>query len=159
MKTTIFHRPGTVTASLAAAMMLGLACAAALTWSGCTFGGGGTEGNRCVPSLSHDECNSGLTCVTGTYTPAAGGGYFTCGESYCCPGGPSASGYCNGASMAPNADGTLQCPGYCTDPSTRAAVLTLPVPGVLPDGGLQCPNAGSSSSSSGSDSGADASRD
>jgi hypothetical protein len=49
---------------------------------------GGREGERCNPSLSHDECNDGLTCQVTT----------SCGESYCCPSNPasSSSPYCNG---------------------------------------------------------------
>jgi hypothetical protein len=51
-----------------------LAGLAALTSaaSGCDVG---NEGERCNPSLSHDECNSGLKC---TQPP-------DCPENYCCP--------------------------------------------------------------------------
>jgi hypothetical protein len=41
-------------------------------------GGGcnvGNEGERCNPSLSHDECGSGLACTQPV----------DCPESYCCP--------------------------------------------------------------------------
>ena len=50
---------------------------------------GGSEGDRCVPQRSSDECGSGLSCQQ------IGG----CGESYCCPADPSKSSnpYCNGA--------------------------------------------------------------
>jgi hypothetical protein len=50
---------------------------------------GGREGDRCVPDLSHNDCNDGLTCVTPS----------TCVENYCCPTPASASNnpYCNGA--------------------------------------------------------------
>jgi hypothetical protein len=44
----------------------------ALSMSACD---GGSEGDRCNPDRSSDECNSGLTCMT----PA------TCVISVCCP--------------------------------------------------------------------------
>ncbi len=50
---------------------------------------GGSEGDRCNPLLSHDECGGApLSCQQ----PA------TCVESYCCPNPASASTnpYCNG---------------------------------------------------------------
>jgi hypothetical protein len=109
-----------------------------LAATGCAEGGGGGEGDRCNPDLSHDECNSGLTCTIVT-APAAGGGYFTCGESYCCPSGPSGNGYCNGVNIAPS-DGVLQCPAYC--PATSTTVPVLSVGSDFPDGGLDCPDAG-----------------
>jgi hypothetical protein len=37
--------------------------------------GGGGEGDRCNPSLSHDECGNGLACRQPT----------DCPENYCCP--------------------------------------------------------------------------
>lgn len=56
---------------------------------------GGTEGARCNPLLSHDDCDDGLMCIQ----PA------TCAESYCCPSDPtkSASPFCNG-SECPSVD-------------------------------------------------------
>lgn len=45
----------------------------------------GEEGERCNPDLSHDECNSGLSCQQ----PA------NCPENYCCPtSGTSSNPYC-----------------------------------------------------------------
>jgi hypothetical protein len=47
--------------------------------------GGGSEGDRCNPALSHDECGSGLQCTQ----PAL------CPENYCCPvSGPISNPYC-----------------------------------------------------------------
>lgn len=149
MKTTMFQKIRVLRASLAGALLAGIGCTVALGWSGCMLGGGGTEGNRCVPQLSHNECNSGLNCVTGSYTDP-NGVTFTCGESYCCPAsGTSVSGNCNGGAMAPNANGTLQCPGYCTDPTTMMMTMVLPL-STTPnyDGGTMCPTSSSSSSSS-----------
>lgn len=54
--------------------------------NGCT---GGSEGDRCNPLLSHDECGgTTLTCQQPS----------TCVESYCCPNPASSSSnpYCNG---------------------------------------------------------------
>jgi hypothetical protein len=50
---------------------------------------GGREGERCNPSLSHNDCDDGLTCQQPS----------TCVENYCCPADPSKSAnpYCNGA--------------------------------------------------------------
>jgi hypothetical protein len=67
---------------------------AAIIWvAGCDQG---KEGDRCNPDLSHDECNSGLTCQQ----PA------TCAENYCCPTPASSSSnpYCNGQGCPPAAD-------------------------------------------------------
>jgi hypothetical protein len=58
---------------------------------------GGREGERCNPNVSHNECDDGLTCVQ----PA------TCVENYCCPAGPSANPYCNGAAC-PTPDASAQ---------------------------------------------------
>lgn len=51
---------------------------------------GGREGDRCNASLSHNDCNDGLVCITPS----------TCVETYCCPSDPtkSTSQYCNGSS-------------------------------------------------------------
>jgi hypothetical protein len=47
--------------------------------------GGGGEGDRCNPSLSHNECGSGLTCTQPT----------DCPENYCCPtSGNSSNPFC-----------------------------------------------------------------
>ncbi len=50
---------------------------------------GGSEGDRCNPDLSHNDCNGALTCQQ----PA------TCVENYCCPTPASASSnpFCNGS--------------------------------------------------------------
>lgn len=57
---------------------------------------GGSEGERCNPYLSHDECGGDLVCSgPSTSHPLAG----TCVENYCCPDDPSKSGdpHCNGS--------------------------------------------------------------
>jgi hypothetical protein len=68
-------------------LVVSLAVTAAIAAAGCTaeeWGGGG-EGDRCNPDLSHDECGSGLACTQ----PAL------CPENYCCPtSGQSSNGYC-----------------------------------------------------------------
>ena len=45
----------------------------------------GREGDRCDPDLSHDECNSGLSCQQPP----------NCPENYCCPtSGTSSNPFC-----------------------------------------------------------------
>jgi hypothetical protein len=46
--------------------------------------GGGGEGDRCNPYLSHDECGSGLSCTQPT----------DCPENYCCPATNPTSPFC-----------------------------------------------------------------
>jgi hypothetical protein len=76
---------------------LGVALWLAAFGLGCSEG---AEGDRCNPDLSHNECNSGLTCTQ----PAL------CPESYCCPiNGDSTDPYCQegcngGAAAICNAD-------------------------------------------------------
>lgn len=60
----------------------------------------GFEGDRCNPALSHDECNSGLSCQQPV----------NCPESYCCPTNASSSNPycqsgCNGGDVAACAAG------------------------------------------------------
>jgi len=55
----------------------------------------GSEGDRCNPDLSHDECNAGLSCQQPP----------SCPENYCCPttGGssnPFCQPGCNGGDIA-----------------------------------------------------------
>jgi hypothetical protein len=71
------------------------ALAVALAASGCAEGGGGDEGERCNPALSHNECNDGLVCSQPDLCP----------ENYCCPaaGGsshPNCQTGCNGGAAA-----------------------------------------------------------
>ncbi len=52
---------------------------------------GGSEGDRCNPSLSHDDCNDGLVCTQPV----------DCPENYCCPSSgnstnPNCQAGCNG---------------------------------------------------------------
>jgi hypothetical protein len=54
----------------------------ALGGGGCNVG---NEGERCNPSLSHDECGAGLSCQQPK----------DCPENYCCPtSGTSSNAYC-----------------------------------------------------------------
>lgn len=74
------------------------------------FGAGGCrigkEGERCNPSLSHDECGSGLACTQPV----------DCPENYCCPtSGTSSSDYCQpgcagGQASICAAGGDADCP-------------------------------------------------
>jgi hypothetical protein len=68
-------------------VILGVLAAAGAYAVGCLppDAGGGSEGDRCNPSLSHDECGSGLVCTQPT----------DCPENYCCPtSGSSSNPYC-----------------------------------------------------------------
>jgi hypothetical protein len=76
----------------------------------------GAEGDRCNPDLSHNECNSGLSCMSPPLCP----------EAYCCPTDsngnllPNSDSYCQtgcngGAASACNAgaDDAGQCAFAC----------------------------------------------
>jgi hypothetical protein len=59
-----------------------VALTGALVLAACSTG---AEGDRCNPDLSHDECNSGLSCQQPV----------NCPENYCCPvSGPASNPYC-----------------------------------------------------------------
>jgi hypothetical protein len=75
------------------ALVWALGFAATMAVTGCDQG---KEGDRCNPDLSHDECNSGLTCQQPS----------TCAENYCCPTPASSSSnpYCNGQGCPQAAD-------------------------------------------------------
>jgi hypothetical protein len=69
----------------------------------------GAEGDRCNPSLSHDECGAGLSCQTPS-DPKTGA---TCGESYCCPtpATSSSNSFCNGSNFSEiGSNGMPNCP-------------------------------------------------
>jgi hypothetical protein len=62
--------------------LLALGAALSMLSAGCDVG---KEGDRCNPDLSHDECNSGLSCQQPAYCP----------ENYCCPtSGTSSNPFC-----------------------------------------------------------------
>jgi hypothetical protein len=105
-------------------LAVSLAVAVAVAGGGCTaeeWGGGG-EGDRCNPSLSHDECGSGLQCTQ----PAL------CPENYCCPmSGVSGNAFCQtgcngGAVSICNAD---------QDPDACAFVAASEDAGTTPGAG------------------------
>jgi hypothetical protein len=88
---------------------VGIALLVAL--GGVALGGGGgcnigQEGERCNPSLTHDECGAGLACTNPT----------NCPEYYCCPtSGKSSNPYCqdgcNGGNVSICASGgDADCP-------------------------------------------------
>jgi hypothetical protein len=66
----------------------------------------GTEGDRCNPLRSSDECNSGLVCSGNPIGIAAANPIAFCPENYCCPpnGGassnPNCQPGCNGGAAA-----------------------------------------------------------
>jgi hypothetical protein len=67
---------------------IGIALAVVLGGLVLTGAGGcniGQEGERCNPSLTHDECGPGLACTA----------VANCPETYCCPtSGTSSNPYC-----------------------------------------------------------------
>ncbi len=90
---------------------------------------GGREGDRCIPQsvgFSHNDCNSGLTCMT-IVDPASGA---TCGESYCCPSdGTSTNPACNASLIGPLPDGAAGiCPVPPSDASADTGVSDAPAP-------------------------------
>jgi hypothetical protein len=108
-------------------VVLALAATIAITEAGCTLNewGGGGEGDRCNPFLSHDECGNGLQCTQ----PAL------CPENYCCPtngasNNPFCQTGCNGgaasicaADMDPDACAfaDVLVPGPSPEPSPEAS--------------------------------------
>jgi hypothetical protein len=80
-----------------------LAAGSAIVATGCDTG---NEGQRCNPSLSHDECGGGLSCQQPT----------DCPENYCCPtSGTSTNPYCQpgcagGQASICAAGGDADCP-------------------------------------------------
>ncbi len=92
------------TGALLCALAVGMAAIA----TGCDTG---HEGERCNPSLSHDECGSGLSCQQPT----------DCPESYCCPtDGTSSNPYCQpgcagGQESICAAGGDADCPPAASD--------------------------------------------
>jgi hypothetical protein len=108
MKTSTVHVGTKAKWALRGAALVAMACWGLVAPAGCAEGGGGGEGDRCDPALSHNECNGDLTCQIPA-DPITGA---TCGESYCCPTPATLSGndYCNGKNEAPLPDGTPRCP-------------------------------------------------
>ncbi len=84
--------------------------------TGCDQGG---EGARCVASLSHSDCNDGLTC---TQPPS-------CPETYCCP--ATVTGTTNAYCQPGCAGGDQAIAAAC---AVNPAGLGCPAPSV-PDGG------------------------
>jgi hypothetical protein len=85
---------------------IALLCATGALAFGGTGCNVGQEGERCNPSLSHDECGPGLACTV----PA------DCPEAYCCPtSGKSSNLYCQagcngGQASGCAASGDADCP-------------------------------------------------
>jgi hypothetical protein len=89
----------------------------------------GAEGDRCNPDLSHNECNSGLSCQQPV----------NCPENYCCPtSGPSSNPFCQ-----PGCSGGLESicaadPTYdacVTDAEADTAPEAATTDGGVPDAG------------------------
>ena len=91
---SIFSRIGIILALLVGGIALG-------GNGGCDVG---NEGERCNPSLSHDECGAGLSCQEPV----------DCPESYCCP----TSGQSSNPNCQPGCNGGLasMCDAGSTDP-------------------------------------------
>ncbi len=86
----------------------------ALLLGGIALGGNGgcdvgNEGERCNPSLSHDECGAGLSCQQPV----------DCPETYCCP----ASGQSDNPNCQPGCNGGLAsiCDAGGADPDCGSA--------------------------------------
>ncbi len=69
----------------------------------------GNEGERCNPSLSHDECGAGLSCQQPV----------DCPENYCCP----TSGQSSNPNCQPGCNGGLasMCDAGSADPDCGSA--------------------------------------
>ena len=80
-----------------------LAAVALILATGCDTS---QEGDRCNPSLSHNECNAGLTCgiPTNCNTATEPHSPYANDEAYCCP--------TDGTSTNPNCDGTCNPCAY-----------------------------------------------
>jgi hypothetical protein len=93
MNSSMFAKTSSYVARLGL-VVLALAATIAITEAGCTLSewGGGGEGDRCNPFLSHNDCNDPLVCTSFTLP----GTMTACGESYCCPAsGTSSNANCN----------------------------------------------------------------
>jgi hypothetical protein len=100
MKTSTFEN-GTTTLTRVGRALLAVLAALAIGATGCD---GGREGDYCVISLSHNDCNSGLVCTVVQFVDNAGR-TFSCGEAHCCPAsGTSTDPYCNGTNEMPTTD-------------------------------------------------------
>ena len=89
------------------------------------------EGDRCNPSLSHDECGgSGLVCgiPAGCDPSQPNASPYANGEAYCCPAnGVSSNPNCNGScNPCQYADSLINPPPFCLEGG---------VPPPIPDGG------------------------
>jgi hypothetical protein len=123
MNSSTFAKTKSYIARLGVAVVA-LAATIAVTEGGCTLSewGGGGEGDRCNPLLSHDECGSGLQCTQ----PAL------CPENYCCPvNGTGNNPYCQtGCNGGANAICLTNM-----DPDACAFVNGPPEAGSAGDGG------------------------
>lgn len=103
----IHSRIGVVLFTLAGALALG-------GTGGCNIG---QEGERCNPSLTHDECGSGFACTQPV----------DCPETYCCPtSGTSSNPFCQqgcngGQASACAAGGDAGCPSTGDDGGSSEA--------------------------------------
>ena len=97
--------------------LLALVGTLALGAGGCNVG---NEGERCNPSLSHDECGSGLACTQPAYCP----------ENYCCPtsGTSSSDEWPPETSRAMTGAGSGPCSSWST--ATCAARWLTPYSGL-----------------------------
>jgi hypothetical protein len=95
--------------------LLALVGTLALGGGGCNVG---NEGERCNPSLSHNECGAGLSCQQPK----------DCPENYCCPtSGTSGNAYCQtgcngGQASICAAGGDADCPSEGGDDASEDTV-------------------------------------
>ncbi len=82
MKTSTFEKWISITWPRALALAGAAFVALAVAGAGCAFTDDNwSEGSRCNPFDSHDECSSGLFCTGQASTPMVA----FCPENYCCP--------------------------------------------------------------------------
>jgi hypothetical protein len=123
---TMFKRETSATGAIAiASLLIGLLFA---TTQGCIGGFNEeniSEGNRCNPLDSHDECASGLVCSGRGVAPAVP----YCPENYCCSVDSNGNLNSNNANCQPGCNGGAASICAATkDPSACAVAAGMPPP-------------------------------
>lgn len=138
MKTSTFEK-GIPMLPRVGACLAAFLCTLAVAGTGCNQS---SEGDRCNPLRTSDECGSGLVCSGNPIGIAAANPIAFCPENYCCPpnGAPSSNPNCQPGC---NGGGAAICTAAPMDVDACAFVNGTPPPSddagaegaAAPDGG------------------------